>query len=430
MGGYVLALWQGFSTDGLSESVTIFLSVALWMAILCSVIAMFRPPFAIPLMVYVSLYKFVVARSTGIAVSVTDYTPLIEIGLLLAIGGFFFAALERVGTPKFVHYNELVRVEDRLPPLTVLTLFAIAVHFGNYFWSAIAKYTLDGGVLSWLLDNDTSNLYLIAQEMGMLPFSHFEGLASSAYVVLSNTVLLVNLLTLVSQTLAVILIHRVRWIIWTMIFYDLMHVAIYFVSGIFFWKWILLNLAIIFAMRAERHRILPRLVRMAGSIAVMTGIIVFWTAQLGWYDTPTLNKAYFEVVTTDGQVYEVPTNFFLSASVTFAQMRVAGPFYGHFPIGTYGTTHSNNTRGKAERCRLDLRPAKSSLAVNGALGTQQSLSLERYINTHHAFVLDTVDQTGRLSYNWYPHHIFSNPWEFEAFSILDKRDIFEYRYVV
>src|SRR3546814_16538545 len=83
-----------------------------------------------------------------------------------------------------------------------------------------------------------------------------------------------------------------------------------------------MNLAIVAAFTSLRHQRFDGFVRLVGVVAVIGGTLVFFDARLAWYDTPALNNAYFVAITDDGREYEVPSNFFLAASVTGDKGRV------------------------------------------------------------------------------------------------------------
>ena len=51
------------------------------------------------------------------------------------------------------------------------------------------------------------------------------------------------------------------------------------------------------------------------------------------------------------------------------------------------------------------------------------------IRKHHILIMSLVDQDGRYDYDLYPHHLWSMPWEYRDFKLLDKRTIERYRYV-
>ena len=109
-----------------------------------------------------------------------------------------------------------------------------------------------------------------------------------------------------------IAIFRITWIRNISIVYDIQHVIIFIVSGIFFWKWIWLNTTIIYACRFfNQNKSLQksRSTIFLGSLLLIFSPSIFTTANLGWFETRSLNNAYFQAVTQDGTTYHVPTNF-------------------------------------------------------------------------------------------------------------------------
>ena len=58
----------------------------------------------------------------------------------------------------------------------------------------------------------------------------------------------INFATLFGQLAAVLMLFRRKLMIAITLFYDLAHIVIFFVT-VFFWKWILLNLALVAAIR-------------------------------------------------------------------------------------------------------------------------------------------------------------------------------------
>ena len=79
---------------------------------------------------------------------------------------------------------------------------------------------------------------------------------------------------------------------------------------------------------------------------------------------------------------------------------------------------------QANACALPV--AEQSAIVHYA----KNSSLDQIIRRHHAFVLANIDGKGRIDYDWFPHHIWSIPPLYEAFWLLDKREIVSYRYIV
>ena len=207
-------------------------------------------------------------------------------------------------------------------------------------------------------------------------------------------------------------------------FYDLTHVVIFVVTGIFFWKWILLNTILLLSLRYVRDADIRPVVRMLGPLFVVGGTLVFFAARLGWYESHALNDHYFVAETQRGVKYRVPSNFFLGASVTVAQQVLGSLSAPVFPTLVWATTFSNDVRRSAER-ECASQPLGDKRAYRG-----RENQIRRFVEQHHAHILALSDRNGRVAYDWYPHHIWSNPFMFGDFNRLDKRTIVRYWYVV
>jgi hypothetical protein len=55
--------------------------------------------------------------------------------------------------------------------------------------------------------------------------------------------------------------------------------------------------------------------------------------------------------------------------------------------------------------------------------------LERFTRLWHRAILAELDANGRLAYDWYPHHIWSDPRRYDDFRDADKRKVVAYRWV-
>jgi hypothetical protein len=170
---------------------------------------------------------------------------------------------------------------------------------------------------------------------------------------------------------------------------------------------------------------LPKLVPALAVAIVILSPRVIPTARLAWYDSTMLHEAYLVATTDDGNRARVPSNYFLSASLPMAQMRFSFGLLGRLvPTGIYGATWTYDDMRKANSCELPLRSSRGAEAAN-TWGR-----FERFVREHHAYVLASVNGNGRLDYDWYPHHIWSNPLLYEDFSAMDKRRIIEYQFVI
>ena len=311
-----------------------------------------------------------------------------------------------------------------VPALTVaLFLIAVGVHFGNYFYSGIAKVMLDGGPLDWLLNNHTELLMEVAERGGYLPISAFSGLATMIHDGIAAAHPWPNLFVLALQLGAIVAVTRVRWLLWTTVIYDLMHISIFLVTGIFFWKWIVLNGLIIAGLVSLRGFKYPRYLQIICVLCVAFGHHVFFTARLGWYDTPAFTNRYFEAILDNGETRRVPSNYFLGGSMTVAQERFGAPDEYHFPVGTWGSTiRSSIHRTAHQGCEFD-PDEKQIYPFSERL-------LHHFVGGHHRYAVGAGERTWNPPAYLYPHHIFSNPMEYQVFYSTDPETIQAYRYVV
>ncbi|WP_026180288.1 hypothetical protein [Hahella ganghwensis] len=394
-----------------SESTETLNLATRFLVLSCGLLSLWRPSFALLPILYTAWRKSIDYASTGVYLSPTDYMPILEVGWVLALGSLLLGLIAKSRYQEEINLNSLVKY---------ILVFSIAIHFGNYFHSGLAKLTLDGGVLSWVLENNTYNLLPNALESGLLPIGHWPAITNAVYeasIVLNPAI---NWIVLLTQLGCLFLIFRPVHIIAITIFYDLMHIAIFFLSGIFFWKWIVLNMLIIAGVSTIRGQKFSTGHKVLGFVTVIFGILGFFTAQLAWYDTPTLRHAKVVAITDDGTEYDVPTNYFLNASLTFTQGRLLPSWPGHLArVGALGATDTFKIKQAADQCQPLFEVNNSTLDYT---------HLEKVLVKHHRWILENIDpEDGQISYDLFPHHVWSNPLLHNEFNNLDKRMIASYK---
>lgn len=432
---YVVASHLPFpdSLTGDSAVTDFELNVLWWIAAVCGGVAFVRPSFAIVPLAYVVWYKTQVSYVFGLNISWLDYTAVIETGMMLVIGLLILPLFRRFGD-----LDKLLAEEAesdpaatrqgtvRLHPVDLLVLTAVALHFGNYFYAAVLKAGLGSHPLFWVLENQTQYLILAAQQVKVLPISFSDWLTNRSFEAFSQFRILANVVTIGIQFLAVVAIVRIRWAIIVTIVYDIFHIGIYVFTGIFFWKFILLNLSIVAALAPIRNTLLTGPQRLALAVAVLVSPLIFHIApSFAWLDSRSMNQVHFYAVTDDGSELEVPSNYFLPLSVTVAQQRLVWPRRGPFPTWTWGTTREQDIMERGLACDWD----HSGDSVPEAAYHLSKVQIVDLMSRYHKLILHNVDSDGRIAYNRYPHHIFSLPWRDQEFNALDKRRIVAYRYL-
>lgn len=420
---YLLLSTPSFLAENMNWRDVAELRLYQWVLPFLGVMAWWRPLWGIPLLLAAKWQKNIIASNTGMNISVTDYSPVLEIGILLL--AVFLHAVDR--RKKSIWQAKLDQ-SVMLSSLDVVFLTAVAVHFANYFYSGLQKIELVGNLTDWVMLNPTYYLSLAAWHVGALPLSVIGDEVTGRILEWVRAITIpLNIIVFVSQLVAIIALMRIRVMIFLTLIYDLMHVAIFILSGIFFYKWIILNLLIVASLAMMRHKIISVPIKLWLMSVLLCAPMLFFVALLGWYDTPSFDDEYLEVVTKSDEVYRVPSNYALSASVTYAQQRLAGGGDGHFNTRSYGAIGgiliSRESFARVQACH------RGEISAVSAADKARRAKLDDFIVNHHQYILNGLDESGRLYYDAFPHHIFSMPWSFMDFYRLDKRDIVSYRYV-
>lgn len=402
-------------------------AILLWggpIALAAAVLTWFRPGFCLVPPVIIAWKKHELARLFGFGLNATDYLPVAEVSVFVAlgIGAAGLAARLRPRAAGTVTFGEAVFVA------------ALAAHLSGYFWSAIAKATLPGaGPFTWVLENETHNIMLAARACGLGPLVGQPALAEFAHEAVLGTERLVNVLTFAGELAALFAVLRIRFGAVLICFYQLMHVGIFFTTSILFWKWMSLNAGLLLGLRrlgrAEPFRAgwLPWPLASIGLGVVLLAPRVFRSASLGWYDSSALNRPTVLAVLDDGRRVAVPTVFFLEASAQLAKSRLGKPFEGHFEeILTFGKVKDGLEQlRRAEARELEVAD-RSGLEASFA----RDPALETFFREHHRFVREHLREDGTYPYYWFPHHNWSNPAFYREFEALDLRRVVAYDYCI
>jgi len=307
-------------------------------------------------------------------------------------------------------------------------IIVAAVHLSNYFYSGLGKLLLkNGGVLTWLLHNETYILSVHATDMKLITIQNILPAAGIDLNILPLIIALntpINIAVLLFQLCSVICLLSLKKSAALTVFYDTMHVGIFLLTGIFFWKWIILNAAFIFSFNALRASGTVKLpMQVFGCLVVIAAPLFFHIATLAWFDTGAVNEAYFEATTADGTNVRVPSNFFLDSSIDVAIQRFSSPYTGFLPTGTWGTTGDAETLDRVtSNCEAE--------TFNWTLPHPDWARVNTLIQSQQRRALVMADNNGHLNYDTYPHHIWSAPWLFPQFTNLDIRTVKSYRLIV
>jgi hypothetical protein len=217
--------------------------------------------------------------------STTDYRMVEEVIWL-----FMACLLARLITRRF-----------RFSLFVFLTLCLVGA---NYLAPGIEKLRFD-----WLASNDLTNIFRANRLNGWLACLT-PGQADRLLAVLAvlNTPMLI--FTLIVELGALLMLLR-RWLAVALLGSLIaLHLGIFVASGILFWKWIIIDLALISSLlimrRRDRSEVFNRRLFLISLLIIGLGPHWFNVNWLGWRDSSAVNHFRIEAVGQSGRIYEIP----------------------------------------------------------------------------------------------------------------------------
>lgn len=400
----------------------IFHTYGRWFGIALGLLGLWRPGFVAGGALLLFLIRELCQPLSGFHFSTLDIRNVAEVLTWVAVGIALLAGAARSGA-----LRERLGLDATTQRRLALFIVAagIGAHLGNYFWSALAKLAMDGGILSWLLDNDLRGHMLGSIEKRVLPYYASGELTRFVWDAVGVFNLPMQLASFALQAFALAAPWRRRWVMLATFGFDLFHLFIFATLGLFFFKWICLNLIILVTLTKIRDEEWDRTVAKVCIAFVVAGAAFFKTAMLAWYDSGNFVSPYFVAEMKDGSRIRLPSGYFASASYQVSQGLIHMPAGDrHFTPYVFGSTRRWKDYRAQEACTLPQRdrpdPERfASLALVGDFAAQA-----------HAIALERADANGRFNWRWYPHHHV--PWPFvpEPIEDADIRQIASYILVV
>ena len=113
--------------------------------------------------------------------------------------------------------------------------------------------------------------------------------------------------TLALQLGALFMCYRRNLTLEWLLGYELLHIGIFLMSGICFWKWILLNIGLIILMKKLDENCLrtvfSRKYFILSLIVILCSPLYFKPVWLAWFDTKFNNYYRVEVIGESGSAY-------------------------------------------------------------------------------------------------------------------------------
>ncbi|HMN96570.1 MAG TPA: hypothetical protein PKC43_09135 [Phycisphaerales bacterium] len=433
------------------------------LALALGAVAWFRPSALILLAAAASWRRVAAEELTGFPNVSADWLPLAALALLfgswIALEGARILVGRIAGaTPTDPPSADRTVDGDagERASAEALLACAVALQFGHYVASAIEKLRIGSAPLDWILRNPTEYLLLAAEANGAWSPAGALGRLDAAVAIAAVWRGPLNMATFLLELapLMVVFLGR-RWITALLLAFAALHVAIWSVTGIGFWKWIVADVALAIGVASTAtvcarppagsdgnsppHPGSRPRARSDGAWGARRGVLllllillqprVMEVVRLGWHDTPALNRVRIEAILDDGRAVAVPASFFASGSYRMACGVFPRAGRAHFPTETWATTDDVAVRDAALRRAIALEGPSDFAAVAA------EADLPSILRRHHAWALERVDEAGRLRGRrgrlaW-PHHIVGEvPASLRgatAFDEIDLRRVVAYR---
>ncbi len=355
------------------------------LALVALLVLVYLRPAAVPLLIVVAAFMIRQFSFPLLNYSWTDKRVIFDVLLL------FCAAL--------VH--RLLQLGRTTSIFLHLTLCIVALH---YVVPGIEKIRLE-----WVANNNLSNLFIASWDMGWLAFLGEEKALQIGGVIDSiNTPILVA--TMVIELSVIGIMFNRRYAMAVLSGLALMHVGIFASSGIFFWKWIIMDVALVLVLARLRHVDIfgkPAFVLLSWAIMLLSSKFLS-PAKLAWYDTPLSYVYRMDAIGESGRIYEVEPASISPYDFPFAQGRFA--YLTETPplVSTAGAT------GDLEILRLVNRAKNPQeiLMIENTYGQQQTN--EEHRKRYETFIrtyFGNLNARGRkpTSFLSAPQHILTFP---------------------
>jgi len=199
---------------------------------------------------------------------------------------------------------------------SILAFFIVVIifHASNYFIPGIGKIWISEHYVDWIWSNDLSNILAARHFNGWLEAIIPSQDIGAAVSLFHRIAIPMQIFAFLIQFLVLFVFFNKRFSLLLFFSFELLHIGVFLVSGIFFWAWIFVNLAIVYVLNKltidEEKMIFNYKTMLLSFSFILLGNHVFHSSVLAWYDT-ALNNSYKIYVTTENKErYRVDTNLF------------------------------------------------------------------------------------------------------------------------
>lgn len=226
--------------------------------------------------------------------------------------------LEPIGlTDRKIIYELLILF---LSYLSVKTLFKIKVQTlwilvfsiiaSNYFIPAIYKMKLGESWYQWVLDNE---IWVHLRGSFCSTWLSFlsDAQRESLFLMVKNNNFIALLFTLLLEFSTIFILLKRRFTVLLLSLLCLFHVVVFIISGVFFWKWLLINVVLITLLIAYKkafEQIFTKQNLILSVAIIGAAEWFFYPVQLAWWDFRLYETMSYEVIDENDKTYTLSTN--------------------------------------------------------------------------------------------------------------------------
>jgi len=357
-----------------------------------SLLVFWKPIFVVPFTAYCMMYISQYEYPTTFFYSWTDKRLVMQSLILFSV----FILLRPILSLKFRHY-----------------LFVLLVMIASFYvFPAIGKINLGTFPFQWIFENNLGHLVASAYANGWLN-NLTEDQLTSIIQFTSDFRVLLQIITIIIELVPFALIVNRRLMIGIILSLISLHIGIFISSGIFFWKWIILDLSLIGLLISIRHKDWLQSWFQPKYIIVFVVLILgapqyFSPHVLAWFDTEVNNFYEFQAVDADGNIFDLERGFFAPYDIVFAQSR----FHKINPypvlVGAYGA-QGDFAIFDMLRVITNNQDVKNSITENGKVNFQETqfAKFEAFLTQFLQNYNQQLERRVLVSPIYPPHHILS-----------------------
>lgn len=220
----------------------------------------------------------------------------------------------------------------------------------NYLYPAVAKIQISPSITTWVLENDLSAHTVFAYDRGWFSWLSDSARQNTLHFFSKYTQVICSL-TMVIEVGAVLLFVNRKLAIVLLFCFCCFHLGVFLESGIFFWKWISFNTALIFLLIVFKENFKPLFngrFLVVGTFLICSAEYFFNPVKLGWWDYRYKNGFDYYVEDVTGKTFRISGSQIKPYEQTFTFQRLfylvpdSVPIIDYFKLGYNGFHYLNN----------------------------------------------------------------------------------------